>query len=204
VAVQLLCPGRVFMKRIPHDGSALLWSALILAASAVSAGCSSSHESSGGDGGGADGTAGAHDGGGPGTGSDGAPSSCPAAYADITWGAPCSDHGLTCDYYGQFSCACAEVTTNPVSWQWLCQEFNCICLPADAGCATFCPNDASPSCINKPCTTDADCPSGQHCGQEIGPGAPSGKVCSFGCEGDAGPGSTASCQFGGTCEPIAP
>jgi hypothetical protein len=59
--------------------------------------------------------------------------------------------------------------------------------------------------VNQACNTDADCPSGQHCGQAIGLGGGPGKVCSVGCEGDAGSGGPmASCPFGGTCEHIAP
>ena len=134
--------------------------------------------------------------------SDGAPPSCPASYADITQGSPCSGP-ITCDYYGQFNCQCLELTSPATSWQWQCLQFNCICLSSDAGPGTFPPGDASSSCTNPACNTDADCPSGQHCGQAIGPGL-GGLVCSFGCEGDAGPPSTAQCPFGGTCEPIAP
>jgi len=176
-----------------------LWSALILAASAFSAGCSSSHESSGGADSGADASADAHDG----TASDGAAQSCPPTYADITQGAQCSGP-VTCDYYGQFNCQCLVLTSPHGSWQWQCGQFNCICIPADAAPGTFPPGEASPNCVNQACNSDVDCPSGQHCGSEVAPGATSGLVCSFGCEGDAGPPSTTSCPFGATCEPIFP
>jgi len=178
------------------DGSTLLWSALILAASAVSAGCSSSHESSGDADGGTDGRAVADDGGGPDT--DGAAPSCPASYADITEGATCPGT-MACDYYGQFHCECRELTSPPTPLQWQCVQLNCICLSSDAGPA---------SCVNQACNTEADCPSGQHCGWQLGYQGPVGgsrMVCSVGCEGDAGPGGpTASCPSGGTCERIAP
>lgn len=182
------------MKRIPHDGSALLWSALILAVSAVSAGCSSSHESSGGDGGGADGSAGAHDGGGPAAGSDGAPSSCPATYADVPQFSPCSG-SISCSYFGgQFNCGCVNVSTKPLSNQWECVNNDCICSRG---------NDAG--CINKPCTTEADCPSGQHCGRGYAANGNVENVCSVGCGIDGGEGqSPALCPVETNCVGIAP
>lgn len=130
--------------------------------------------------------AGADDGGGPETGSDGATSTCPATYADVPQFSPCSGNA-SCNYYGQFNCACIEPGNVR---QWECISFNCICSSSDAGC------------VNQACHTDADCPSGQHCGQALGS---MGTVCSVGCEGDAGPGGpTASCPVGTMCESIAP
>ena len=115
--------------------------------------------------------AGADDGGGPDTTSDGAAPSCPATYADVPQFSPCSAY-LSCNYFGQFNCACVYGTDNALEWE--CISFNCICSSGD---------DAG--CVNQACNTDADCPSGQHCSDYLGQG---GNVCSVGCEGDAGPG----------------
>jgi hypothetical protein len=136
-------------------------------------------------GGGADASAGTHDGGGPVTISDGAAPSCPATYADVPQFSPCSGP-VSCNYFGQFICSCTNVTSLP-SWEWECINFNCSCSPG---------NDAG--CVNKPCTTDADCPSGQHCGPGYG-----GNVCSVGCMGAGG--SQASCPVvGAICVSFAP
>jgi hypothetical protein len=130
---------------------------------------------------------GADDGGGPDTASDGAAPSCPATYADVPQFSPCSAD-VSCNYYGQFSCACVYGAES--SREWECISFNCICSSGDAGC------------VNQACTTDADCPSGQHCSDHLGQG---GNVCSVGCESDAGPGGpNASCPVGAMCESIAP
>jgi hypothetical protein len=140
-------------------------------------------------GGGADGSAGTHDGGGPGIACDGAVPSCPATYADVPQFSECCVAGdMSCHYYGQINCGCVNVTTNPLSNQWECMNYSCACSPG---------NDAG--CINKPCTTEADCPSGQHCG----PGA-GGNWCSVGCMGDGGVPAYASCPVGSTCTSIAP
>jgi hypothetical protein len=138
----------------------------------------------------------------PDTASDGAASSCPATYADVPQYSSCSGH-VSCDYDGQFNCQC-------MYWgdtlEWVCTVFNCICLSADAAAGTFPPGSATSSCVNQACNTDADCPSGQHCGQQIGlAGLGPQNVCSVGCEGDfSSGGPMASCPFGGTCEHIAP
>jgi len=141
-------------------------------------------------GGDADGSAaGSHDDGGSGIACDGAVPSCPATYADVPQFTACCGVGsVSCDYYGQFNCGCVNVSTTPLSNQWECMNFNCSCSPG---------NDAG--CVNKPCTTDADCPSGQHCGPGYG-----GNVCSVGCMGDAGPPSTTSCPVGAMCVSFAP
>jgi hypothetical protein len=174
-----------------HDPSPLLLSALVLAASAISAGCSSTPESVGAADSGTEGGASA-DGGSPGT--DGAAPSCPAAYADITQGAACAGP-LSCDYYGQFHCECAELTTPATAPQWQCIQSSCLCLPGDAG----------QGCYNVPCATDKDCPFGEHCGQDVGAVSATGRVCSVGCEGDAGPGGpSAACPSGATCTRLAP
>ena len=167
------------MKRIRHAGSALLWSALILAASAVSAGCSRS--------------AGTHDDGGPGIACDGAVPSCPATYADVPqFSACCGVEVVSCDYYGQINCGCVNVSTNPLSNQWECMNYSCACSPG---------NDAG--CVNKPCTTDADCPSGQHC-SDYSFGPQGGKQCGVGCESDAGQIDYPACPVGAICTAIAP
>jgi len=143
--------------------------------------------STGPDAGGRNPEAGADDGGGPDTASDGAAPSCPATYADVPQFSPCSAY-VSCNYFGQFNCACVYVADN--SREWECISFNCICSSGDAGC------------VNHACNTDADCPSGQHSGDHLGQG---GNVCSVGCEGDAGPGGpNASCPVGAMCESIAP
>ena len=137
--------------------------------------------------------------------SDGAAPSCPATYADVPQFTQCSGF-VSCDYYGQFNCQC-------MYWgdtlEWVCTDFNCVCLPSDAAAGTFPPGNATSSCMNQFCNTDTDCPSGQHCSQAIGPfvggGGTGTGVCSVGCEGDFfSGGAMASCPFGGTCEHIAP
>jgi hypothetical protein len=128
--------------------------------------------------------AGPSDGGPP---SDGAPSTCPATYADVPQFMPCSGD-VSCSYFDHFDCVCTQGADYPREWQ--CISYNCICSDGDAGC------------VNEACTTDTDCPSGQHCSQALGS---AGKVCSVGCEGDAGQGgSKASCPVGAMCETIAP
>jgi|HubBroStandDraft_5_1064220.scaffolds.fasta_scaffold75950_2 hypothetical protein len=147
----------------------------------------------------------ANDSGGPDTVSDGAAPSCPATYADVPQFSPCSGY-VSCDYYGQFNCQC-------MYWgdtlEWVCTDFNCVCLPSDAAAGTFPPGNATSSCMNQYCNTDTDCPSGQHCSEAVGPfvsgGGTGTGVCSVGCEGDfSSGGAMASCPFGGTCEHIAP
>jgi hypothetical protein len=131
--------------------------------------------------------AGAGDGAAPDTASEAAAPSCPATYADVPQFSPCSGY-VSCNYFGQFNCACVNGGGNALEWE--CISYNCICSSDDAGC------------VNQPCTGDADCPSGQHCSQALGS---MGLVCSVGCEGDAGAGGPeASCPVGAMCESIAP
>jgi hypothetical protein len=106
--------------------------------------------------------------------------SCPASYEDLPQGpaganAPCPV--TACSYFGQFSCFCDEGAG------WECIQSNCLCSAGDGGC------------VNVACDSDADCPSGQHCG--VGLGSPV-RVCSAGCE-DGG-----SCPAGATCKMFAP
>lgn len=140
--------------------------------------------------------------GGPDTASDGAAPSCPPTYADVPQYSRCSGH-VSCDYDGQFNCQCMDRGN---TLEWVCTVFNCICLSADAAAGTFPPASATSGCVNQTCNTDADCPSGQHCGQQVGlAGLGPQNVCSVGCEGDfSSGGAMASCPFGGTCEHIVP
>lgn len=132
---------------------------------------------------------------------DGALSSCPATYADVPQFSACSGAGsktspsISCDYFGgQFSCGCVNVSTNPVSWEWECVDNDCICS-----------RDDDAGCVNKPCTTEADCPSGQHCGTGYDGNGNVGNVCSAGCGIDGGGGqSQALCPAGTICTGIAP
>jgi hypothetical protein len=132
-------------------------------------------------GGGADGSAGIA--------CDGGASSCPATYEDVPqYSAWCGPGLVSCNYSGQFNCGCVNVNTHTNSNVWECMNYSCYCSPG---------NDAG--CVNKPCTTDADCPSGQHC--DLGN---ADHVCSVGCMGDGGVPSPASCPVGAMCEEIAP
>jgi hypothetical protein len=104
--------------------------------------------------------------------------SCPTSYADLPQGLS-GDTGAcpatACSYFGQFSCFC-----NPGSG-WECIASNCLCASGDAGC------------VNVACSSDADCPTGQHCAAGLGQ-----TVCSMGCEGNT------ACPAGATCKMFAP
>ena len=166
---------------------------LLAAGAAIALGCGTSSPAAGPEADGGHPEAAPNDSGSPDPTSDGAASTCPATYADVPQYMPCS--GVSCSYFGQFDCLCMEGANN-YPREWECISYNCICSAGDAGDA----GDAG--CVNEACTTDADCPSGQHCSQALGS---MGKVCSVGCEGDAGAGGpTASCPAGAMCEAFAP
>jgi hypothetical protein len=116
------------------------------------------------------------------SGGDGPAPSCPATYADVPQSFPgtgaCAGTN-SCSYYNQFTCFCDEGSG------WECIQANCLCVSGEDG-----------GCVNQACNTDADCPSGQHCGVNLG--APV-RVCSVGCEGDA-----SSCPAGAKCQMFAP
>jgi hypothetical protein len=126
-----------------------------------------------------------NDGGGPSSGGadSGAPeAACPATYADVPQGSfetntSCSTDE-SCSYFDQFTCFCEQGSG------WECVQANCLCEPGEGGC------------VNATCSTDADCPSGQHCAVNLG--SPP-RVCSVGCEGDA-----SACPSGTTCKMFAP
>jgi len=112
--------------------------------------------------------------------SGGPDDSCPASYADVPQGISgtnASCPAAACSYYGQFTCFC-EMGSG-----WECIQDNCLCAGGDGGC------------VNVACNSDADCPSGQHCGVNLG--APQ-RVCSAGCA-DGG-----TCPAGATCKTFAP
>jgi hypothetical protein len=105
---------------------------------------------------------------------------CPATYADVPQGPPQADASCptrACSYDGQFTCFC-----DPGAG-WECTSSNCICASGQNGC------------VNAPCNSDANCPSGQHCAPSLGS---STDVCSVGCELDA------SCPVGATCKMFVP
>ena len=114
--------------------------------------------------------------------SGGPEGSCPLSYANVPQGL-FSDPNMSCPaaeactYFGQFTCFCEEGSG------WQCTEANCLCSSGDDGC------------VNAACKSDADCPSGQHCGSGLG--SPT-EVCSAGCQ-DGG-----TCPTGATCKMFAP
>jgi hypothetical protein len=149
----------------------LVWSSLIcFGALAIGCGGRESARSPGADGGAPA----------PGAVDSGSPeASCPATYADVPEGT--SDTSCpgteSCSYYDQFTCFCDEGSG------WECLESNCLCTSDDGGC------------VVTACNSDADCPSGQHCGVNLG--APQ-RVCSAGCENGK------ACPAGTTCKMFAP
>jgi hypothetical protein len=123
---------------------------------------------------------GALDSGGPDTAVDSPAPSCPASYTDVPQGGPGTGTSCpgteSCSYFNQFTCYCDEGSG------WECSAANCICIPGNDG-----------GCVNQGCTSDADCPSGQHCSAGLG-----SEVCSVGCEGDA------ACPVGAKCQQFVP
>jgi hypothetical protein len=113
--------------------------------------------------------------------SGGPDGSCPASYADVPQGISEANTSCpvaeACSYFGQFMCFCNEGSG------WECIASNCICSSEDGGC------------VNVACSSDADCPSGQHCA--VGLGSPT-TVCSAGCEDGV------ACPAGATCKMFAP